>query len=243
MDKDFLKVTKIVIDKLEGGYYHPDMLKDGRVRDSRYSNSGETLYGIDRKAGGKINETEAGKKFWGIIDKEGARSKWNWNYMPSGSLKETLQKLAAEIIYPEYIKNSNNYLSEKARKLVNSDDRLRFNFIYATWNGSGWFKSFASKINDAVNSGVTDTNKLTQVAIDARINNQAKSQSARSLIADGGRKIASFIHTLKGKAEEVYEKGSEKIGRSYVNIGIGILIASISVGFGLFLYGKLKDKK
>lgn len=243
MDKDFLRVTKIVIDKLEGGYYHPDMLKDGRVRDSRYSKSGETLYGIDRKAGGKINETEAGKKFWALIDKEGARSKWKWNYMPTGELKERLQDLAAQIIYPEYIKNSNNYLSEKARKLVNSDDRLRFNFIYATWNGSGWFKSFASKINDAVQSGVTDTNKLTQIALDARINNQAKSDSARSLISQGGKKISSFIHTLKGKAENVYEGTTTKFGKSYVNIGIGVIALSLSLALGVFLYGKLKVKK
>ena len=31
----FSKVVSEVIDKLEGGYYHPDMLKDGRVRDKR----------------------------------------------------------------------------------------------------------------------------------------------------------------------------------------------------------------
>ena len=45
----------MIIDKLEGGYYHPDMLEDGRIKDSRYSASGETMMGIDRKAGGKIH--------------------------------------------------------------------------------------------------------------------------------------------------------------------------------------------
>jgi len=37
MDKCFYNLSKVVIDKLEGGYFHPDMLKDGRVKDSRYS--------------------------------------------------------------------------------------------------------------------------------------------------------------------------------------------------------------
>jgi hypothetical protein len=47
----FDKITSLVIDKLEGGYYHPNMLIDGRVKDIRYSGSGETMFGIDRLKG------------------------------------------------------------------------------------------------------------------------------------------------------------------------------------------------
>jgi len=243
MDSNFVKITQLVIDKLEGGYYHPDMLKDGRVKDSRYSSSGETLYGIDRKAGGSLNTTEAGKKFWKIVDDSNARKNWKWNYMPTGEMKDKLQRLAAEIIYPEYVRNSKNYLSEKARKLVESDDRLKLNFIYATWNGEGWFKSFASKINDAVESGVQDTDKLTDIAINARINNQAKNQGARSLISQGGKKIAGFINTLKGNVTELYDKGESKFGKNYVNIGIGIIAITISSLIGGFIYYKYKKAK
>ena len=35
--KDWQGMVNLVIDKLEGGYYHPDMLQDGRVRDSRFN--------------------------------------------------------------------------------------------------------------------------------------------------------------------------------------------------------------
>ena len=35
-----------VIKYLEGGYYHPDMLKDGRIKDSRYGASGETTMNL-----------------------------------------------------------------------------------------------------------------------------------------------------------------------------------------------------
>jgi hypothetical protein len=243
MDKGFINLTKLVIDKLEGGYYHPDMLKDGRVKDSRYSSSGETLYGIDRKHGGEINTSSAGKRFWSIIDNAGARKKWKWNYFPSGQMKEELQSLVAEMIYPLYKKLSDRYLSDRAQELVNKDDRLKFNFIYATWNGSGWFKSFASKLNRAIEGGVSDTDKLTKVVLDARINNQAKSDSARSLIRQGGNKIASFIDTLKSSAEEVYEKEAAKYGKSTVNIGIGIIFLTVTlVGGGLAFY-YIKNKK
>jgi preprotein translocase subunit Sss1 len=30
---EFIKIVKMIIDNLEGGYYHPDMLNDGRIND------------------------------------------------------------------------------------------------------------------------------------------------------------------------------------------------------------------
>jgi hypothetical protein len=205
-------IVGTVIDNVEGGYYHPDMLKDGRVKDSRYGSSGETMFGIDRKAGGALNDTASGKKFWSIIDTAKANKYWKWNYK-GGNLEPTLKKLAGDIIYPEYVKLSNLYLTDKSRKIIESDDRLLFNFIYATWNGAGWFKVFAKDFNAAVNKGVTDKDKLVQVAMSSRINN------SNSLISQGGKKIASFIDSMKG----VYEYSKTNIGKViFVVVLLGI---------------------
>lgn len=192
----FRAVTDIVISKMEGGYYHPNMLLDGRVTDHRYANSGETMMGIDRKAGGSINTTEAGQSFWKVIDDAGAADNWKWNYM-GGSLNSQLKGLASDVMYPSYVSNSKNYLSTKASAIVDSDPRLVFHFSYATWNGAGWFKKFAKDINDAVDSGTTNSDKLVQVAIDSRTKEGLSSGSSpNSLIKQGGDKIAGFIQTL-----------------------------------------------
>jgi len=47
---------------------------------------------------------------------------------------------------------------------------LIFNFSYAVWNGSGFFKYYATKLNEAIKNGVTDPKKLSDLIIDARIN-------------------------------------------------------------------------
>lgn len=186
---DFDEMVKKVIDNLEGGYYHPDMLKDGRVKDSRYGKSGETMFGIDRKAGGDINTTSAGDEFWGIIDNANARSNWKWNYM-GGPLESKLKSIVSKMIKPLYDKNSNLFLTPESREIVNGNPGLLFNFIYATWNGPGWFKKFASEINKKVENGVTDPKELLKAAIDIRRN------SGNSLVSGGAKKIENITNTL-----------------------------------------------
>lgn len=183
----FDTVVSQVIDNLEGGYYHPNMLRDGRIKDQRYKNSGETMMGIDRVAGGSINNTAAGKKFWGLIDRANAKDRWSWNYR-GGALEPKLRKLAGDMIKPLFLNHINRYLTPQAKQLVLSDNRLLFNFIYAAWNGEGWFQRFSKKVNQAVENGVTDTDELFDVAIDARIS------SGNSLIKQGGQKIKSFFN-------------------------------------------------
>lgn len=194
ISSNYNKMAELVINKLEGGYYHPDMLKDGRIKDKRYSASGETMFGIDRNGGSDINDSPEGKQFWNLIDSAEARKKWSWLYL-GGPLEQQLRKLAAQIMKPRYDNFSKKYLSPAALGIVNKDERLLFHFIYATWNGSGWFQSFAKKINDAVVSGETDANNLWKIAIDSRINNTAKNTSARNLIAQGGQKIKSLFNS------------------------------------------------
>jgi hypothetical protein len=199
MNKDkFQKVTSLVIDKLEGGYYHPNMLVDGRIKDSRYGASGETMFGIDRLNGGAINRSKNGLAFWSIIDKAGASSKWAWNFT-GGSLKPALQKLASNMIYALYSVYIKLYLkSPSLIRIIENDDRLLFHFIYATWNGAGWFKKFATDMFNAYKSGITNPNDLYRVAIASRTKEGLrKGTQANSLIKQGGEKIASLFKDYK----------------------------------------------
>jgi hypothetical protein len=184
--KDFDGIVAKVIDKLEGGYYHPDMLQDGRVRDARYGNSGETMMGIDRKAGGDINTTPEGIEFWKLIDDANARTEWKWGYR-GGALESQLRKLAGKMIKRYYDKYASRYLSGKALTIVNENPKLLFNFVYAVWNGPGWFKNFADDINLAVDKGITDPEELAKIQIKDRLD------SGNSLVAQGGKKIADLL--------------------------------------------------
>lgn len=183
-------IAGLIIDQLEGGYYHPDMLADGRVKDSLYASSGETMFGIDRKNGGSLNTTAAGQRFWSLIDGAGARVNWPWNYK-GGNLGPSLKNGAADIIYPEYERLSTRYLSGKSKGIVDSDDRLLFNFMYATWNGAGWFQRFASDFNTAVNDGITDKDELVKVVLKSR------TESSNSLIRQTGNKIVQILSQFK----------------------------------------------
>jgi len=178
----FEEITNKVINELEGGYYHPNM------NQSAMGNSGETMMGIDRRHGGDINTSPEGKEFWKLIDDADASSKWKHNYR-GGNLESKLRSLVVKMIKPFFLKNMNNYLSPEARKIVESNPNLMFHFVYATWNGPGWFRKFATKINDAVKKGITDPNKLTEIAIRSRID------SGNSIIAQGGKKIDNILGT------------------------------------------------
>lgn len=236
MEQSFIDSVAVVIDNLEGGYYHPQMLKDGRVKDNRYSSSGETMFGIDRKAGGKINDTAAGKKFWSLIDNAKASMNWKWNYK-GGALGSDLKQLAAEIIYPEYQRMSAKYLSAKTKQLVDSDKRLLFNFIYATWNGEGWFKKFAAPVNNAVANGTTNLDELTKIAVAAR------TQSSNSLIAQGGRKIEGIIDQLKETTTAFVADPLGTAKKKPATIIVGISLITISITFAIWGIAKIYSVK
>jgi len=205
----YIKITNFIIDNIEGGYYHPDMLKDGRVKDNRYSSSGETMFGIDRKNGGSLNTSPSGKKFWEVIDLLGARKKWKWNYK-GGEYEDRLKIGAASVMFEQYNKLASRYLSAESRKIIESDDRLLFNFIYATWNGSGWFKKFAEDFNEAVSKGTTNRNELVKVALNSRIN------SSSSLVRQGGNKIAKIIDQLKSASENAANEAYQGIKKNHI---------------------------
>lgn len=183
----FIEVTKKVIDNLEGGYWHPNMFLDGRLKkDSAtmalYKTSTETMFGIDRQNSGSISQSPAGKEFWSIIDNANAADDWEWNYM-GGEYRERLTTLAAEMMKPRYDTFADRYLSDAAEEIVNSDDKLLFNFSYATWNGPVYFQKYANEINDAVRRGETDVTVLRQLMLNSRLNSPEK------LIANSAIKI------------------------------------------------------
>lgn len=164
---DFKKAVLDIIDHIEGGYFNP-----GQVDDKRYSNSGETMFGIDRKNFKDITD-ESYIDFWDIIDDEKNKhpEKWTWNYS-GGKIKNKLKNLVVDIMEPQFNYLFNLYLSEKAKKIVKSDYRLYFNFVYSTWNGQGWFRKFANLINEEVKNKNFDRNKLFVKLINARKNSK-----------------------------------------------------------------------
>jgi hypothetical protein len=193
----FKTITDIVIAKMEGGYYHPNMRLRNPKKFAAYGNSGETMYGLDRKTGDLLNKTTAGKKFWKLIDDADAKNKWNWLYM-GGSLEPQLKDLIVKIIYPEFNFLSNRYLSKKAQELIFTDPRLLFHFIYATWNGSGWFQKFATDFSKKVASGENNLDNLVKYMNDLRTKEGLRTGSKpNNLIKQGGEKIKQFIETLK----------------------------------------------
>lgn len=197
----FVEVTEAVISNLEGGYFHPDMTRDGRVRDSRYSTSGETMFGLDRKQGD--NSSNAARNFWGEIDKAGARSKWRWNHMPKDPLYSKLVQYAAGVIEPMFNRSLSKFCPDKnIQNLIKSDGRLMFNVIYAQWNGIGWIKGLLGVIVEEYNNGNKTAESLLKASVVERVKGghrmyrigTGKTLGSRSasLIAQGGKKIAKI---------------------------------------------------
>lgn len=166
----FTKAVRGIIDNIEGAYVNPSQLTNKREKRA-FRKSGETMYGIDRKTGGSINATEEGKQFWALIDADKKKNPEKWvRYYDGGELKRPLQDLAAEIMKPQFEKLFNTYLSPEAQQIINSDPRLMFHFIYATWNGAGWFRKFANSFEEQLKKGVTNPNVLFNKVIEDRKN-------------------------------------------------------------------------
>lgn len=188
---NFVDIAKKVIDKLEGGYYNPKWHKGSGMGDS-----GETMFGMDRKHGVGYRDSPEGQRFWKIIDddKEKKGKKVWHHYYRGGELEQVLTNLAAKQIEPKYYKYKKEYLSDEAEKIVNRTPKLIFHFAYACWNGPGFFRLFAKKINKAVEKGITDPDKLVKVALDSRKNFvSSKSAGATKVIQRGGRKMEEIF--------------------------------------------------
>jgi uncharacterized protein YifE (UPF0438 family) len=164
---DFYDITKKVIDNFEGGYWNPECAKFPASKHPEkagmYSRSGETMFGLDREAGDIENVSSDGKRFFEVIDNEKKKAgnmenfckKWVWNYR-GGETKNQLTDLAVKTMKSLFDKNVRSYLSDKAKKVVESSRPLLLHFSYATWNGPGFFKDFAKSINKAIDEGKSE---------------------------------------------------------------------------------------
>jgi hypothetical protein len=186
---DFIALTGQVIDQLEGGYYHPDMRYRLKGDWSKYGRSGETMFGIDRLRGGSINTTSAGKEFWNLIDNANAKNTWKWNDK-GGQLGERLKVLAAQMMKPQFELYMRKYLTPEAQKIVNSSKALTFNFIYATWNGPGWFQKFGKKFNEDVKSNLSIGELVSKVL-------QYRLDSGNRIIVDTGKKLEKILPNIE----------------------------------------------
>lgn len=213
--EQWTQIASQVIDLLEGGYFHPRMFTDGRLStqyQAVYSQSGETMYGLDRHAGhdlfystprksinvqsnlayipGYAYKTDAARQFWTTIDQAKAANTWTWNYK-GGTLAPQLRNLAAQIMYATWQKYSTLYLNPQAREIVEKNPGLMLNFAWATWNGPGFFKFYADRINAKVNAGEKDPETLNADTLSARLNSQY------STIRSGGKKLKDFLLSAK----------------------------------------------
>lgn len=162
--KNFRQVTDKIIEKLEGGYYNPAWHNK-----SGMGKSGETLFGLDRKHGGTLNTSSEGREFWRLVDQNKNKEVWRYNYMPTGSLNEKLRNLVSSILGKSYEEFSKRYLKPESQKMVESDPRLKFHFAYATWNGPGFFRKFADRLNQRIeNQRILDPTKLFKMSMQDR---------------------------------------------------------------------------
>ena len=178
VDAAWMAITDKVIDNFEGGYWNNDKTQpadkicSNHPYTSMYANSGETMFGLDRRAGGIDKIKPYGEQFFGVIDAEKSRlgsdfcNVWVYNYR-GGDKESELKKLASKVMYDLYQSYAERYLSSEALRVVESNKRLLFHFAYASWNGPDFFKDFGQVVNKGVAEGKS-VDELIDLSIAAR---------------------------------------------------------------------------
>ena len=174
MSKTASLLINEIINRIEGGYYHPDMKAKLRGGENMLS-SGETMFGIDRKNGGNINTSAEGVAFWNLIDANYSDKHGNtayYNDMADGkkipaNVGKQLRQYVEQIIM-NLFNNNVRFLSDGAKKIVLSSPELLLQFLYACWNGSGNFQKFANIVNAAYQNGERNAKQLYNLVQEAR---------------------------------------------------------------------------
>lgn len=181
----FNQMAELVVNNIEGGYYHPQAHKNV-PNISRMGKSGETMYGLDRKWGPNL------PNFWKKVD-ELNPSKTSWKYNETLKDKPEIANQLKNMLYPEmkrlYEEYSNKYLSTKSKEIIQQNPSIMFHFVYATWNGSGFFKKWATSFNNEVKNGNTDPKSLENFVINQRMN-------SAKMIASTAPKVEKIMDTL-----------------------------------------------
>lgn len=199
VESNWMDVTKKVIDNFEGGYWNHWQCK-GHPYSAMFDKSGETMFGLDRKAGNIENLASEGKEFFRLIDAEKKKlglsefcKKWKWNYK-GGDLEEKLKDLAAKIMFKSYERNMSNFVKDpETKKRIEGNKGLLLHMSYACWNGPGFFKKFAQKLETAVKDGKSDED-LLKIAKDSR------TQSLSGAWAKATTKVNTLIDKESGLA-------------------------------------------
>lgn len=165
--KEALDLTNLVINYLEGGYYHPDM-KDKLKGGEAMRDSGETMFGFDRVASGSLANSVKGKEFWSIVDNNYSTHHADTQYyndkadgkLVDATVGDTLRLLVTQMMQAQFEAYAAKWLSSAALEVVAASPALTFQFWYACWNGPGRFQKFAELINAAVADGTTETDAL-----------------------------------------------------------------------------------
>ena len=192
------KIVNLIIDNIEGGYYHPDM-KDKLVNGDIMGISGETMFGIDRKNGAPqfTTKTPEAVKFWQVVDANfgthhGDTSyygdKADGNKKTPAAVGTQLRSFVKEMILDAY-DDYNDYLSDGAKKIVESDPKLFMQFLYAVWNGPGNFQRFANLVNAAYSNGERAAQAFFDIVQTARRNKGG-------LFAEGADKLDALANQL-----------------------------------------------
>jgi predicted nucleotidyltransferase len=188
----FRDAVDTITNKLEGGYFHPYMKAANQSKFAWMGDSGETMFGMDRKHGRQESNSSAGVEFWRLIDAEDAKSNWKYGYAleDNPTLRDKLLNLVAQIMEPHFLDFSDRYLSDEAKNIIMSDPKLYFNFAYATYQGSGWFQKFAKKFNKKIEDGVTNIDELRDYVL------QIRKESGNNIISGSGNKIDKIFDAM-----------------------------------------------
>jgi peptidoglycan hydrolase-like protein with peptidoglycan-binding domain len=191
---DLENIVDLIINNIEGGYAatehfqkNIDKVKNADTKQALL-NSGETMFGIDRKNGPTMTE------FWKVVDENSGytpeskdKPKWTHGHM-GGDVEDELRELVYDWAIPTYESMKNSKLESTTKDLVDDDKRITTHLLYAVWNGPVFFNNFASTLNSAVSSGVTDRDELWDIAINSRRN------YGNDLISSGASKIEKIAN-------------------------------------------------
>lgn len=193
----FTSLTTVVIDNFESGYYHPHMMSYMSAADRKVlAASGETMFGLDRKAGAELAKYPEWAEFWSVIDKAGAATKWKHYYL-GGEYAPQLKRLASAIMYKWFSYLAGKYILISSMDEIAEDDRLIIHFSYASWNGAGWFQKFSTALNNAVLKYEGNKELIFTEAIKARTQATNKYGVPNKTIRNQGIKMMALFKKMK----------------------------------------------